>query len=195
MRDLAKIIAKVKGGSYDGAMIIKAVWKKEAGADSEEPVILKENRKLLVCKAQYHAASLTVTMLLGHQVPTGEQPDAGAFAVEGMQDECLWQSFSRQRVVDFVQEVGDSNPIHQTVNPVVPGMLLMDAIKASLPNGLQELSLSFRNAVFSSDILQLELSRTETEEPVLLTTDVRAVLQQGNLRLLGREVYITGSYR
>lgn len=194
MRDLAKIIAKVKGGSYDGAMIIKAVWKKEAGADSEEPVILKENRKLLVCKAQYHAASLTVTMLLGHQVPTGEQQMAARGTVEDI-DSVAWQSFSRQRVVDFVQEVGDSNPIHQTVNPVVPGMLLMDAIKASLPNGLQELSLSFRNAVFSSDILQLELSRTETEETVLLTTDVRAVLQQGNLRLLGREVYITGSYR
>lgn len=194
MRKLAKIIAKVKGGSYDGAMIIKAVWKREPGAGLEEPVILKENRKLLVCKAHYQDASLTVTMLLGHQVPTGEQLMANR-GTGANTDSVAWRRFSRQRVVDFVQEVGDSNPIHQTVNPVVPGMLLMDAIKASLPNGLQELSLSFRNAVFSSDILQLELSRTETEETVLLTPDVRAVLQQGNLRLLGREVYITGSYR
>lgn len=194
MRKLAKIIAKVKGGSYDGAMIIKAVWKREPGAGLEEPVILKENRKLLVCKAHYQNASLTVTMLLGHQVPTGEQlmADRGTGANT---DSVAWRRFSRQQVVDFVQEVGDSNPIHQTANPVVPGMLLMDAIKASLPDAMQELSLSFRNAVFSTDVLQLELDAAEAEESVLLQAGERAVGQQGNVRLWGRQEYITGFYR
>lgn len=194
MRDLAKIIAKVKGGSYDGAMIIKAVWKREPGAGLEEPVILKENRKLLVCKAHYQDASLTVTMLLGHQVPTGEQLMADR-GIETNTDSVAWQRFSRQQVVDFVQEVGDSNPIHQTANPVVPGMLLMDAIKASLPDAMQELSLSFRNAVFSTDVLQLELDAAEAEEAVLLQAGERAVGQQGNVRLWGRQEYITGFYR
>lgn len=194
MRDLAKIIAKVKGGSYDGAMIIKAVWKREPGADLEEPVILKENRKLLVCKAHYQDASLTVTMLLGHQVPTGEQLMADR-GIETNTDSVAWQRFSRQQVVDFVQEVGDSNPIHQTANPVVPGMLLMDAIKASLPDAMQELSLSFRNAVFSTDVLQLELDAAEAEGAVLLQAGERAVGQQGNVRLWGRQEYITGFYR
>lgn len=194
MRDLAKIIAKVKGGSYDGAMIIKAVWKREPGAGLEEPVILKENRKLLVCKAHYQDASLTVTMLLGHQVPTGEQLMANR-GTGANTDSVAWRRFSRQQVVDFVQEVGDSNPIHQTANPVVPGMLLMDAIKASLPDTLQELSLSFRNAVFSTDVLQLELDAAEAEEAVLLQAGERAVGQQGNVRLWGRQEYITGFYR
>ena len=51
MHHLAKITAKVKGKQYDGAMIIKAVWKKEALPDNDEPEIVKENRKMLVCKA------------------------------------------------------------------------------------------------------------------------------------------------
>ena len=66
MHHLARITAKVKGKQYDGAMIIKAVWQKEDLPDNDEPEIIKENRKMLVCKAVYHGESLTVTMLLNY---------------------------------------------------------------------------------------------------------------------------------
>lgn len=223
MHELAKIMAKVKGGQYDGAMIIKAVWELEAGAGSQEPVILKENRKLLVCKAHWQGESLTVTMLLGHQVPADSQVMVEADMLYDMlhdvADKAAWEAFPRQRVVDFVQAVGDSNPIHQTENPIVPGMLLMENIIDSLPEGVQEVSLSFRKAVFANDVLHLQL-RAAGAEPVAAESvaaesvaaesvvaesvavveeyvqpGARAHLPQGSLCLLGRDEYIKGNYR
>ena len=43
MRELAKITARLKGGKYDGVMIIKTVWKREPEAvkNSFEPEIIK----------------------------------------------------------------------------------------------------------------------------------------------------------
>lgn len=175
MKDLARIIARLKDGSYDGMMIIKNKWLREDCEAYEEPIVLKENKRMLICKAQTGYASLTTTMLAkprGSAAEAGTIPELSAAEVSGH----TWRSFTRQEIVDFVREIGDTNPIHQTDIPVVPGMLLMDCILAELPADIQELELSYRNAVFAGELLEL------------IVRDKTIILQ-------GRAEFVTGIYK
>ena len=63
MRELAKITARLKGGSYDGVMIIKTVWERVECESNHEPVIIKENKRMLVCQACHDNKRLSTTML------------------------------------------------------------------------------------------------------------------------------------
>lgn len=175
MKKLAQIIARLKGGNYDGMMIIKNKWLKEDGQDTEEPIIVKENKRMLVCKAQYSNASLTTTMLSkprGSAAEADSIPDAVDVGIAGQ----VWKSFSREDVVGFVKEIGDTNPIHRTDKPVVPGMLLLACIKEELPSDIQELELTYRNAVFAEDPLEL-------------------IIEGNSITLKGRTEFVTGSFK
>ena len=191
MRNLVRISAKVRGGGYDGAVIIKSVWKLEdreafeKGAHSTEvpdevlpePGILKDNRKMLLCLAEYEGESLLTTMFKVPTLPTLEAPEVAAkHAAFKVEPGKLWRSFTREHVLDYVNAVRDPNPIHRSEIPIVPGMCLMEAIKESLPQGTTELSLAFRNTVFAGEELTLDVA-------------------DGELKLWGREVFITGTYK
>ena len=169
MRELAKITAKLKDGKYDGVMIIKARWERIECNDSYEPDIVKETKRMLVCQACYHNQRLSTTMLLNPAMDN--TLPAGDFPKEAMNS--CWHTFTRQEVLDFVEAVGDTNPIHRTEQPVVPGLLLLETIKAGLPENLDVLELSFRNAVFSGDPLEL-------------------VVEGNQLEVKGRCVFVTG---
>lgn len=170
MHHLAKITAKVKGKQYDGAMIIKAVWKKEALPDNDEPEIIKENRKMLVCKAVYNGESLTVTMLLNYGGTVKNIiKNNNEYNIK------LRQSFTREDVLDFVESVGDTNPIHQGNQPIVPGLLLMEYIKNNLPISLTKLELSFRNAIFVNEVFKFEIDGN-------------------NVKLWGKRDFVTGNF-
>ena len=170
MHHLARITAKVKGKQYDGAMIIKAVWQKEDLPDNDEPEIIKENRKMLVCKAIYHGESLTVTMLLNYDGTVKK-----VIKNHNEYDIKLCQSFTREDVWEFVDSVGDTNPIHQGNQPVVPGLLLMEYIKNKLPTSVKKLELSFRNAIFANEVFKL-------------------AIDGNNFKLWGKREFVTGNF-
>lgn len=170
MHHLARITAKVKGKQYDGAMIIKAVWQKEDLPDNDEPEIIKENRKMLVCKAVYHGESLNVTMLLNYDGTVKK-----VIKNHNEYDIKLCQSFTLEDVWEFVDSVGDTNPIHQGNQPVVPGLLLMEYIKNKLPTSVKKLELSFRNAIFANEVFKLDIDGN-------------------NFKLWGKRDFVTGNF-
>lgn len=191
MRNLVRISAKVRGGGYDGAVIIKSVWKLEdpvafaAASHSTdipddalpEPGVPKDNKRMLLCLAEYEGESLLTTMFKTPALPELGTPDIIAgYAAYKLKTGKLWRRFTRDDVLEYVEAVRDPNPIHRGEIPIVPGMCLMEAIKESLPKGTTELSLAFRNTVFAGEELSLDT-------------------ENGEITLSGREVFITGTYK
>lgn len=160
MRKLASVAARLRGGSYDGAMIIKTAWEKTGGDDIEEPEVLRETRRLIVFQARYAGEALTVSMLLNPKM--AEAQESATEAVPQGKKAASW-CLSRQDIIDFVTAVGDSNPIHRSEVPVVPGMLLMDRIKNILPPDSSYLEMKFRRAVFADEIIDVYTSHDKFE--------------------------------
>ena len=191
MRNLVRISAKVRGGGYDGAVIIKSVWKLEdknafaigkhdislSDAEIPEPEIVKENKRMLLCLAMFEGESLLTTMFKTPALPELDAPETIAgYAAFRVEDGKCWRRFTREDVLEYVDAVRDPNPIHRCEIPIVPGMCLMEAIKNSLPSETTELSLAFRNTVFAGEELILDAAN-------------------GEVCLKGREVFITGTYK
>ena len=87
----------------------------------------------------------------------------------------LCQSFTLEDVWEFVDSVGDTNPIHQGNQPVVPGLLLMEYIKNKLPTSVKKLELSFRNAIFANEVFKL-------------------AIDGNNFKLWGKRDFVTGNF-
>lgn len=160
MRKLASIAARLRGGNYDGAMIIKTSWEKTKDSDTDEPEVLRETRRLIVFQARHSDEALTVSMLLNPKM--AEVQESVAESVSQGEKVTSW-CFSRQDILEFVTEVGDSNPIHRNEFPVVPGMLLMDRIKNILPLGISYFEMKFRRAVFADEIIDVYTSNDKFE--------------------------------
>lgn len=185
MRELVRISAKIRDGHYDYAMIIKSVWSKDAGIPAApvgddipegalpKPFIDKDNKRMMLCRAEYNGERLVTTMFKTPAASASELPEAKTFKLESGK---AWRNFSYDDVIKYVDAVGDPNPLHRSEHPVVPGMCVMEAIKDSLPADITELALSFRAAVFTDEDLVLEAA-------------------DGKVTLTGREVFISGTYK
>lgn len=160
MRKLASIAARLRGGNYDGAMIIKTAWEKISDDDTDDPEVLRETRRLMIFQARYSGEALTVSMLLNPKM--GEAQESAAEFVPQGEKAVSW-CFSRQSILDFVTEVGDSNPIHRNEFPVVPGMLLMDRLKGALPPDISYFEMKFRRAAFADEIIDVYTSGNKFE--------------------------------
>ena len=155
MRELVRISAKIRDGHYDYAMIIKSVWSKDAGIPAApvgddipegalpKPFIDKDNKRMMLCRAEYNGERLVTTMFKTPAASASELPKAKTFKLESGK---AWRNFSYDDVIKYVDAVGDPNPLHRSEHPVVPGMCVMEAIKDSLPADITELALSFRAA-------------------------------------------------
>ena len=181
-RELAVIAGRLRGGDYDGVMIIKNLWQKEDEAtyrgDTYEPEMLKSTKRMLLCQARSGLESLTTTMLLTPkeaaakaELVAPELTGDNAVAAEG-----CWHVFTRQETLDFVIAVGDTNQIHRTEIPVVPGIFIMERILETLPKNVVKFEVSYRNAVFAG-------------EPLWLDIEGNKVVLRGN----GKE-YINGTF-
>ena len=173
MRELAKITARLQVDNSKGIMIIKAIWQRESSDIEDDfiPVLLKENRRMLTCRACYGGESLITTMLLNPSVAGHPEEER---LLEYHWDN-KWHIFNEQEVTEFIDDVGDNNPIHRGDKAVVPGFLLMEKIKDKLPKNISRLALSFRNAVRLGDPLYFDI-------------------QAGKVNIMGRKEFITGTY-
>ncbi|MCR5176673.1 MAG: hypothetical protein K6C05_07445 [Anaerovibrio sp.] len=188
MRELFKILARLKSEQYDGIRIIKALWEKKitdradvnviSRSNSGEksfsqanagagPNVIKDNRRFLVCEAVFRGERLCVTML---KIPDGIKI-LGVIPENDNTEGWL----SQTELTGFLAEVGDNNSIHRGDNPVVPGMLLLERIKKELPSDVNRMELSFRNAVYLWD------------KPVFS-------IEGNHFALQGREVFVTGNF-
>lgn len=98
-----------------------------------------------------------------------------------------WRSFTCQEIMDFVNRIGDENPIHRTVHPIVPGCLLLEKLfetvtKQTEVTRFQEISarknrilnslfLRFRSAALGEEQLYLDVK----EDKITIRTDQHIV--------------------
>lgn len=65
-------------------------------------------------------------------------------------------TFQKLDIIRFVQRVKDKNPIHQTEEPVVPGLLLLHSmLKLLMGQKLQRIEIWFRNPVFAGERIMI----------------------------------------
>ena len=132
-RDLARMTASLKGARYEGALIGRAVWQRRRGRAGDGLHILRDHHGLLEVVATDDSGELRLTMLLGRRAPQGNDPARRAgrplqILAEGVPDEIqLSFCFSAEEVHAFVEDVGDTNPLHAGDAPLVPGLEILEA--------------------------------------------------------------------
>lgn len=129
-RDLARMTASLKGARYEGALIGRAVWQRRRGRVGDGLHILRDHHGLLDIVAADDSGELRLTILLGRRAPQRDERARRPLQMlaEGVPDEMqLSFCFSAEEVHAFVEDVGDTNPLHAGDAPLVPGLEILEA--------------------------------------------------------------------
>lgn len=143
IRALAGILASLRGERLERAVIVRAEWSSghETAGDAA-CTVLKDRHELVTVCCRTDKEQLLVTMLCGRPKRQNEAAGQSAEAVGNM-------LFTADAICSFVQAVGDTNRIHQGTCPVIPGMMLMEALLAGLPAGTKTLRIRFLHAAYA----------------------------------------------
>ena len=147
LRILARILATLQGERFAGAAIVRSEWSSgHEKTEKDALTVQKDCHNLLTVCCQTEAEQLLVTMLCGRKIfKMAADRHTEPESLDGMQ-------FSAAAVQDFVQSVGDTNPIHQGICPIIPGLMLMEKLLAGLPAGTTELCLRFHHAAYAGSV-------------------------------------------
>ncbi|WP_251454526.1 hypothetical protein [Veillonella intestinalis] len=70
-----------------------------------------------------------------------------------------WHRFSRSEIIEFVTAVKDGNPIHQQIQAVVPGCLVLEMLEKYITHDLndlaQSISVRFRRPTFEDELVSV----------------------------------------
>lgn len=130
MIDLFKAFATQDDFFYDGAFIAKVKYKNfyqninDSINETYKNEIMKSNKRLCVINSNGYINNEiveTLTVYLMMNVTVKESAKNEAFEDVG----ALWRTFSKEEIVDFSHQTGDTNSIHLTDNPVVQGLLIL----------------------------------------------------------------------
>ena len=146
-RLLARMLSQLQGERYRGAVIMRAVWRREASLPEGEgaPMILQDRHgRMEICCRSGHE-ELMVTLLLGRGADCHAADAASPVFME--EDKARQVCFSASAIRSFTLSVGDTNEIHQGVHPVVPGLMIMEAILEEMPCGAAGLMVRFHHPV------------------------------------------------
>ncbi len=153
LRALAKVLARLHGTRFAGAVIMRAEWSVgEAGSGQRDGLqVLKDRHNLMTVCCKIGGEQLLVTMLLGHRpvrpavdMSTSDKSDLTC----QMAGRERWR-ISAAEVRAFAAAVGDGNSIHQGDAPVIPGLLLLEKLLAQRPLGAAKLVLRFFHAAYA----------------------------------------------
>lgn len=148
-RLLARMLSQLQGERYRGAVIMRAGWRREASLPEGErtPAILQDRHGMMkICCRSGHE-ELMVTLLLGRGADC-RATDAES-SVFGGEDKARQVCFSASAIRAFTLSVGDTNEIHQGAHPVVPGLMIMEAILEETPCGAAGLMVRFHHPVWA----------------------------------------------
>lgn len=126
IRALAGVLASLRGEQPESAVIVRAKWSSghETPRDGEAALtVIKDRHELLTVCCRTGKEQLLATMLCGRQDMQKKAAGRSAEAEETV-------PFTADAIRSFVQSVGDTNRIHQGVCPVIPGLMLMEALLA-----------------------------------------------------------------
>lgn len=151
IRELAKKLSAF--GQFVGFVIIELQFRRgtfEAGAQ-----IVKEHSSMVLLRASSAEAELVVKMIRPRKEITA------ALGSRIQSAEKIWRVFMASEVSDFVQAVGDNNPIHRLNPPIVPAFLILETICAKFPN--QSIRLKFKNFITAGESLSLHVDGNRLE--------------------------------
>lgn len=164
LREVSRILARLKGERFMGGLIAKAVWRRGgAMKEAEGLTVLRDRKDTVIACGRIGDTSLTLTMLLGRFDPKDLEKEIAATRAEAAKetrDETLawrpWHTFTPGEVAEFVNAVNDVNTIHQGENPVVPGLLILEQLlKTPEYRDAANLTLKFIRPAFSGEALFL----------------------------------------
>lgn len=160
IKNLAKKLAAFEEFSEDVIAEIKFF----RGNFAEETKILKSTRGLKIIEVAGEGKILVKLMTPREKISVCEKVSA---------EKIFWLTFTAEEVKNFVEEVGDKNKIHQTENPVVPGLLILEKILSVEPFREEKfLQLRFKNFVVAGEKLNLR-RKNETVFEILSDDEVK----------------------
>ena len=134
MMDLFKAFFNNKFFSYDGGFIVEAKYESldvNAMACTYINNIIESNKRLCLLNCKGYAENKPVNSLdicfFFNVINNNFAPEDEVIKPEMV----VWRSFSKSEVINFSNLVGDTNSIHYTENPVVPGLFILKELCAT----------------------------------------------------------------
>ncbi len=171
-RDLARCTARLKGARYEGAVIAAAEWTREGNgaelAAGVMPDILVDRHRMMRVRAADTSGTLVITMLLGRKAPGVRTAEDGvlhlAAEADGRAGGDVTMAFTQEDVRAFVHAIDDTNPLHEGVRPLVPGLLIMKKLLSL--KSCKTLHMRFTVPIFVEQEVVVHIaSLTEGGEP------------------------------
>lgn len=128
-RPLASELSKLRGERYQGCVIGRAEWAMLDGAEKEDGChILCDCHNLMRVECRHGIQRLRVTLLFRKE---GTRTHTATVAPPSASSAPL--VFTEKDIEKFIQAVGDTNRIHRMAHPIVPGLLIMEAVLRHFP--------------------------------------------------------------
>ena len=167
IRELAKKFSAMKELVGD----VIAEIKFQRGNFSEGVEILKSHRSMkLIC-----AATSNEKLLVKFITPNREIKAAIGMRIQS--EKKTWRTFTAAEVINFVDEVGDSNKIHRFNPPIVPGFLILEEIlRQENFSSCNVLNLKFKHFITAGEPLTLNCAENKSE--ILSAGEVKVIIRK-----------------
>ena len=161
IRELAKKLSTF--GQFVDFVIIELQFRR--GTFEEGAQVLKEHSSMALIRASSSEAELVVKLIRPRKKITA------ALGSRIQSAERIWRVFTASEVSDFIQAIGDSNPIHQLNPPIVPAFLVLETICAEVTADF--IRLKFKHFITAGEPLSLHVKGNRLE---ISGANVRKVL-------------------
>jgi len=144
IRELARALATF--GEFVDGVIVEAQFRRgtfTAGAE-----VLKKYSSMALVRTRSSQAELSVKLI---------RPRKEIFPALGCRiqsSEKIWRVFTASEVSEFVSAIGDENKIHRLNPPIVPALLILEALSAQFPD-CKAIKLRFKNFITAGEPLTL----------------------------------------
>ncbi|MDO4178457.1 MAG: hypothetical protein Q4D21_04620 [Phascolarctobacterium sp.] len=123
---LSRGMKRYNGGEYDGFVIVRLEWQILGNVQEADAQVLRERTGYCQIKStgkdkDEETGYIIITMLGGKLDGNSE---VGLQVSEGLKD-LASLSFNEAEVLEYLQTVEDTNPIHQGANAIVPGGMVL----------------------------------------------------------------------
>ena len=145
IRDLARRFAAF--GQFVDGVIIELTFRH--GTFSDGVSIVKTHSAMALLRSSSTDAEILIKLIRPRRKVTA------AVGCRIQSSEKTWRVFTATEIFAFVEAVGDLNPIHRMNPPIVPALLILEALLSDEFAHVDGLKLKFRNFVTADEPLSL----------------------------------------
>lgn len=145
IRELARQFSTF--GQFVDGVIIELTFRR--GNFSDGAQIVKEHPSMALLRSSSASAEILIKLIRPRHKVTA------AVGCRIQSAEKTWRVFTSTEIFEFVEAVGDLNPIHRMNPPIVPALLILEALLSEEFAHIDGLKLKFRNFVTADEPLSL----------------------------------------